>query len=266
MYIEDKEDSVWQLLLLLRTVVSYVTAPFCSFSDIAVLKLHIEEYLTDRHNLFPDEKLKPKHHFLLHYPYLILNFGPLSKVWTLRFESKHSFFKRCTRSSQNYRNPLQTLAVRHQLLQAYHTSGKRFNEDIICEDAVPLCFEAIPQNMAQIVRLFDKHITQSNAVMGYKCIVRNVHYKKGYFLPIDYQDLLTVGKINLILIQNKSRVVFVLSVYTCTHITDYGVYQIPKQEEQLQCYLVDQLPFALPLPSYKFEGNDVIVLKHTIGT
>ena len=61
------------------------------------LEIIIQEYLESRKCLFPETTLKPKHHFMRHYPVLILKFGPLIRVWTMRFESKHSYFKRCAR-------------------------------------------------------------------------------------------------------------------------------------------------------------------------
>uniref|UniRef100_A0A8C1MVV7 Uncharacterized protein n=1 Tax=Cyprinus carpio TaxID=7962 RepID=A0A8C1MVV7_CYPCA len=69
--------------------------------------------------MFPDHPLKPKHHYLLHYPDLILKFGPLIRLWTLRFESKHSYFKECARKLHNFLHLSKTLAERHQLLQSY---------------------------------------------------------------------------------------------------------------------------------------------------
>ena len=59
---------------------------------LTYLQLIISQYISMREMLFPDVKLRPKHHYLLHYPELILQFGPLIKVWTMRFESKHRFF------------------------------------------------------------------------------------------------------------------------------------------------------------------------------
>uniref|UniRef100_A0A669BL90 Uncharacterized protein n=1 Tax=Oreochromis niloticus TaxID=8128 RepID=A0A669BL90_ORENI len=71
-----------------------------------------------RHSRFPDKALKAKHHYLLHYAELILHFGPLIRLCTLRFESKHSYFKACTSSVlHNFVNLCKT--ERHQLLQSY---------------------------------------------------------------------------------------------------------------------------------------------------
>lgn len=43
----------------------------------------IQEYpLDSRTCLFPHSTLKPKHHYMRHYPSLILKFGPLIQLWT----------------------------------------------------------------------------------------------------------------------------------------------------------------------------------------
>lgn len=61
--------------------------------------------------LFPETNLKPKHHYLCHYPALILKFGPLIRLWTMRFESKHSYFKICARNLKNFKNLCLTLSL-----------------------------------------------------------------------------------------------------------------------------------------------------------
>ena len=59
--------------------------------QVAYLKVLIE-YIDNRTRLFPIAPLRPKHHYLCHYPSLIIHFGPLIRLWTLLFESKHFFF------------------------------------------------------------------------------------------------------------------------------------------------------------------------------
>ena len=119
--IEDADNAVWQLVLLLRDSVE--TPPSLSESQIAYMKVLTEEYVETRQDLFPHSNLRPKHHYLLHYAYLSLQFGPLIQTWTMRFERKHSYFKRCIRSSQNFRNVTKSLADRHQLFQGYQSQG-----------------------------------------------------------------------------------------------------------------------------------------------
>ena len=90
----DVESDVWQCLLKLTEVVEIVCAPEIHKSTVPYLNSVINEYLSMRKKLFTKIKLRPKHHYLTHYPELILQLGPLIKVFTLRFESKHTFFKR----------------------------------------------------------------------------------------------------------------------------------------------------------------------------
>lgn len=60
--ITDTEDSVWQLTIQLKELVELVCAPKISLSQIAFLGAMITDYL----ELFPTQKLKPKHHYLTH--------------------------------------------------------------------------------------------------------------------------------------------------------------------------------------------------------
>ncbi|KAL2083090.1 hypothetical protein ACEWY4_020863 [Coilia grayii] len=87
------DNKVWQLVLQLREVVDLICAPAISNGQIAYLRVLIDEYLHYRVQTFPDNPLKPKHHYVSHYPELIIQFGPLIRLWTLRFESKHTYFK-----------------------------------------------------------------------------------------------------------------------------------------------------------------------------
>ena len=50
--------------------------------------------------------------------YVLYRFGPLCRVWSLRFEGKHKDFKQiCRRTS--YKNLLKTLTSYHQCRMAY---------------------------------------------------------------------------------------------------------------------------------------------------
>lgn len=117
---------MWQLCLKLREIVELVCAPKIHTNHVAYLNVLIREYVQMRVDIFPDSPIKPKHHFLLHYPDLILKFGPLIHLWTMRFESKHTYFKQCARKLHNFKNLSSTLAERHQLLQAYLHAGNVF--------------------------------------------------------------------------------------------------------------------------------------------
>lgn len=128
-----RENDAWKLILPLGEVVADLCAPTITADQIAYLNVLTEEYIQSRVERFPQHPLKPKHHYLCHYPELILRFGPLIHLWMLRFESKHTFFKQCARNLHNFRNLCATLAERHQLLQAYFHAGSLFSPDIHIE-------------------------------------------------------------------------------------------------------------------------------------
>ena len=75
--VRDWTNPVWKAVLLLRIIVELVCAPKLSYTQISCLSDYIDEYLDLRSAEFPGVRLRPKHHFMTHYPWLILQFGPL---------------------------------------------------------------------------------------------------------------------------------------------------------------------------------------------
>jgi hypothetical protein len=69
--------------------------------------------------LFPEKRLIPKHHFMLHYAYVIRQTGPLISLWTMRFEGKHNYFSQLANHTKNFRNICYSLAMRHQQFSAH---------------------------------------------------------------------------------------------------------------------------------------------------
>ena len=47
-------------------------------------------------------------------------YGPLVRHWCMRFEAKHSYFKKLSQKIGNYKNISLTLAKRHQLMTCYN--------------------------------------------------------------------------------------------------------------------------------------------------
>lgn len=91
-----------------------------------MIKDAIEDFLEAFCHEFPDENLKPKFHFLLHYPDQILHYGPLLHIQTLRFEAKHSYFRELAQRTKCKKNICKSLAVRHQTLQCISNESRDF--------------------------------------------------------------------------------------------------------------------------------------------
>ncbi|KAF4525378.1 hypothetical protein B566_EDAN013229 [Ephemera danica] len=85
-----------------------------SSDQICELQSKISRYITTRARLFPDFPLKPKAHYLRHFTLLILRFGPLINMFTMRCESHNIFFKTIAKNSRNFKCISKTCALKHQ--------------------------------------------------------------------------------------------------------------------------------------------------------
>lgn len=119
----DRNNSYWNLLLLLIQIVNIVFSPVLTNGLTYYLKHLINEHHKLFKSLFPQKRLIPKHHFMIHYPKCIRKIGPLLHVWCMRFEAKHNFFKR---SIKNFKNITKSLVKQHQKQLAYHWENFNF--------------------------------------------------------------------------------------------------------------------------------------------
>ncbi|KYN10446.1 hypothetical protein ALC57_17420 [Trachymyrmex cornetzi] len=126
---EKKDNDLWKMMLYLRKIMLILLGFIITVSQIKILNNLIIEYIYLRQKLFPEEPMKPKHHYLLHYTYLIKIFGPIRHFRTLRFESKHQYFKQVIKHSSCFKNILLSLATKHQLLNAFHLSQDHIFSD-----------------------------------------------------------------------------------------------------------------------------------------
>lgn len=116
-------DDVWNILLLLKDIVELAVATRHTEESIYFLDCKVSEHRELLQSTFSDFRLRPEHHFIEHYSQMIKAFGPLSDVWTMRFEGKHKFFKQAI---HNFRNVALTLAVNHQKMMAYYLDTSSF--------------------------------------------------------------------------------------------------------------------------------------------
>ena len=64
---------------------------------------------------------------------ITFRYGPLIRHWTMRYETKHSYFKSLAQAMGNFINIEFSLAMRHQFLQCYeHSVAKSSPGDELC--------------------------------------------------------------------------------------------------------------------------------------
>ncbi|XP_065673861.1 uncharacterized protein LOC136090815 [Hydra vulgaris] len=166
----------------LKEIVEIICSPKIDIQHIAYLQVSINGYLSSRRELFSSSKLLPKHHYLSHYPQLILRYGPLMRNFTLRFEQKHSYFKKCSRNFNNYKHVCKTLTKTHQSLQSYNNSSIPSSKiDAVNSFSFNVknfsftISEAIITTCGQLPDTFSTHI-----------VYQDTHYKKDLFLIFDF--------------------------------------------------------------------------------
>ena len=89
-------DPVWELLLSALDIMNIVFSVAITEGATYCLQSIIEEHLQYFKEVFPPERLRSKHHYLVHYSRCIRLVGSLMRFWCMRFEAKHNFFMRLT--------------------------------------------------------------------------------------------------------------------------------------------------------------------------
>lgn len=255
------ENEVWQLILLLREIVALVCAPAISSGQIGYLRVLIDEYLYFRKHIFPTYSLRPKHHYLSHYPELIIHFGPLICLWTLRFESKHVYFKQCVRKLHNFKNLCFTLTERHQLLQAFLCAGELFPPAIVAEKATEFVVSDYNDVIRESVSRYD--FQPENTLVSQEATVKGTTYKKNMFVVIHETDEgFIVGRIVMTVIHNTS-VYFITELFQTCSIPDMGVHCLTPMNGSYTCVNQNDLLDYYPLSKYTVFDRSVIVLHHS---
>ena len=260
--VKSIDDKVWKAYLLLRQIVELACAPSITKTQISLMSFVIDEYMEMRLNCFPEVCLRPKHHYIKHYPWLTLQFGPLINFWTLRFESKHSYFKRSIRSCKNFVNVTSTLANAHQLFQAYLEETDQVFKTVVQEskeDRVVFCNE-----IANIIHAY--RFDMANCVVCKHVIHKGTCYKLSQFLVLNREELdLRVGKIRFIFL-HEEEVWFVVKVFIAYYVPYLGIYCLNDDDFSLQmCVSIYKLHDYYPLYCYHAaNGFDYLVLKHNL--
>lgn len=260
--VHDPQDNVWQLLLQLKDVVDLICAQQISIAQVAYLDVLIQEYLETRKTQFPDINLRPKHHYLRHYPGLILKFGPLIRLWTMRFESKHSYFKRCTRHLKNFKNLCLTLSERHQMFQAFLSAGSVSPPALQIKDGSQFYSELYSEQVKGTILHFG--FTERNTTIHVNVQYNGIIYKKGQFVVTKNDDSVEFGEIILILVKDEFALHFLTRVHDVEFLSHYHMYTVKKDTGRLECRRVSDLVDMWPLSYYMQNGYQIVPLKHSL--
>ncbi|XP_034239526.1 uncharacterized protein LOC117644297 [Thrips palmi] len=264
-HVKDAKDPVWKLLLQLQEITEITVSPEIHVSHLASFQCLIDEYLVSRRELFPSVPLRPKHHYMGHYSTLKYLYGPLIKVWTLRFESKHTFFKRSWKSSNNSINILQTLAFKHEYFQSWIRSGGGYRSEVEVGECThfnkSLYSDAIQKAVSQLSQPVSLDECASVTVKG-------TLYKKGNVLILrqlsNFGDLFHVGIIHLIFVDSHGNVLFLVQQAEAALVYKYGAFKIKKLTD-FECVKQNDLMLSYyPHCTYIRDTETYVCLRHAV--
>lgn len=123
--------TVWPCLQSLLIIMEIIFSEQIAESDIDVLESALDIHMTALMNKF-NITLIPKHHFMLHYPDIIREMGPLVRFSMLPYENKHQQLKSFMKSSRNFKNPNKSIVSRHQEWLCMRQNQFTYADNIEC--------------------------------------------------------------------------------------------------------------------------------------
>jgi len=106
-------NEAWELLLTLLDIIEFLFKSNYKKKELETLRSLVQKHRTIYDKLFG--KLKPKHHFMVHYATPIEKYGCLRYLWCMRFEAKHKDSKIYFHNVNSRFNPPHILAIKCQI-------------------------------------------------------------------------------------------------------------------------------------------------------
>lgn len=256
-----ENEKAWSVVLELKDIVELLSSPSFTTETLCYLQAKISDHRQLLLEVFPDIKLRPKHHYLEHYPVLIKKFGPLIEFWTIRFEAKHSFFKKVVRNTGNFKNILHTLATRHQLMLSYYLEMPTlFKPNIETGRAtvVSVCIldAAIRDAIWKKFKGLDSVSLTSIAYL------KGTKYSKGMVLSVGQTcGLPDFGRVLEICVVD-SCISFIMELFTVTFLEHLRCYQLIRRDPAATVVVdPDDFNDYTPLAAYVVDGKLLVTTR-----
>lgn len=125
-----ENDEIWDYYLILLELTETLTSQIIPTQHIE----NLEELIKEHHEMYMElfqTHLKPKYHFLLHYPSIIKKCGPPIFYSAFKFEAKHKDLKRVSQSITSRKNLCYSIGLRCELKNcSRYLSNKGFEDNI----------------------------------------------------------------------------------------------------------------------------------------
>ena len=253
-----ESEKTWSVVLELKDIVELLSSPSFTTETLCYLQAKISDHRQLLLEVFPGTKLRPKHHFLEHYPVLIKKFGPLFEFWTIRFEAKHSFFKKVVHNTRNFKNILHTLATRHQLMLSYYLEMPTVFKPNIETGRVSAVSVAI-LDAAIREAIWNKFEGLDSVSLTSTAYVKGTKYSKGMVLSVGQTcGLPDFGRVLEICVVDGC-ISFIMELFAASFLEHLRCYQLARRDPAATVVVdPDDLNDYTPLAAYPVEGKLLI--------
>jgi hypothetical protein len=257
-----QNDHTWEILMLLKDIVELALSSHFSDDTVEFLNWKISEHRALLQEVFPNFVLRPKHHYLEHYPQLIRTYGPLRNLWTIRFEGKHKFFKKVIRDAHNFKNVPLMLAKKHQMAIAYHMDASSFFKPRVqMERVCSSLITAFPENVQDYLKLQSPNC--STVLVSSSVYINGIKYCPDMVVSVgSCSGLPEFMRIERILTINTD-VMFLCKPQTAWYTEHLRSYELCSLHS-LQVVLPSELNDPFPLAAYNVRGRCYVTLKYYI--
>lgn len=250
--------------MLLKDVVEIVMSTHFTDELIHFLNHKICEHRELLQKTFPNYKLRPKHHFIEHYPQMVKVFGPLIDVWTMCYEGKHKFFKQVIRDTRNFKNVALTLAVKHQKTMGLYLDSSAFFKPAVQIDRVhSVLLKTFPNNVQSLLQL--RNGNQNTVLVASSACVHGVQYNANMIISVGkFAGLPEFRQITHIVVIN-TEILFVCKLLTSWYTEHLRAYELcGSGAGDLTVTQLSEFNDVFPLSAYKVKGKTYVVLKRYV--
>ena len=232
-----KDAEIWELYKLLRRIIIFVQSPVFTTASAYELKEIIKRHHEIYRKYFGD--LKPKFHFLVHYPNILLKNGPFVNFWCMRGESYHTLLKAASNAGSGNKNSLLSIAIKEMLRLCYE-------KDSYIPPA-KICFGKLDLSFCRsdIISSIEASVLE-NCEFYLSVEIQGANFKIGDILIVDIESTeITFGKIEKI-IQSDKGISFTFKLYKEDYFDDDLNAYLVKEKKSPKTILFRNLPEFAP--------------------
>lgn len=176
-YKSEVDEKMWNAMTDLLQMMQIIYSSKIRECDLKRLEKLIEshyEFIVKEMGM----NLLPKHHFILHYPRIIKQCGPVIHAWMMRFESKHKVFTNIANRANNFKNLCKTFVNEHQMQIC--AQQKSYDEHILSSKT---SYDVTKSpNYKNYSRFLSRFVENDNLLAFEFLLSESFQYRPGYFV------------------------------------------------------------------------------------